>query len=111
MTMEVIRYMKEDGSVPLSEWLSTLRDLQAKIAIRRRIDRFGTGNPGNTRALRGGVSEMKIDMGLGYRVYFALNGKTIVLLLCGGDKGTQETDIAKAIGYWADWKNRNRSAS
>jgi putative addiction module killer protein len=109
--MEIIRYVKEDGSVPLSDWLSTLRDMQAKIAIRRRIDRFEDGNPGNTRALRNGVSELKIDMGPGYRVYYALHGRTIVLLLCGGDKGTQNSDIAKAVGFWEDWKTRNRSAT
>ncbi len=109
--MEIIRYMKEDGSVPLSDWLSTLRDMQAKIAVRRRIDRFGAGNPGSTRSLRGGVSELKIDMGPGYRVYYALYGQTIVLLLCGGDKGTQDADIAKAVGYWEDWKARNRSGA
>jgi len=109
--MESIRYMKEDGSVPLSDWLSTLRDLQAKTAIRRRIDRFGAGNPGNTRYLRNGVSELKIDMGPGYRVYYALNGQTIVLLLCGGDKGTQVADIAKAVGFWENWKNLNRSGT
>ena len=109
--MEIIRYMKEDGSVPLSNCLSTLRDLQAKTAIRRRIDRFGAGNPGNTRYLRNGVSELKIDMGPGYRVYYALNGQTIVLLLCGGDKGTQVADIAKAVGFWENWKNLNRSGT
>lgn len=95
--MEIIRYMKADGSAPLSGWLSTLRDLQAKTAMRRHIDRFGTGNLGSTRSLRGGVSELKIDMGPRYRVYYARNGKTIVLLVCGGYKGTQDADIAKQL--------------
>ena len=90
--MEIIRYVKEDGSAPLTEWLSTLRDIQAKTAIRRRIDRFGAGNPGNTRLLRAGISELKIDIGPGYWVYYALHGQTIVLLLCGGDKGTQNAE-------------------
>lgn len=109
--MELIRYQNEDGSVPLTDWLSTLRDVQAKIAIRRRIDRFEAGNPGKTRYLRDGVSELKIDMGPGYRVYYAQHGKTIVLLLCGGSKSTQDADIAKAVGYWDDWKKRNRSGT
>lgn len=109
--MEIIRYKKADGTIPLTEWLSTLRDIQAKTAIRRRIDRFGAGNPGNARTVRCGVSELKIDMGPGYRVYYALHGQTIILLLCGGDKGTQEADIARAVGYWEDWKTRNRSRS
>lgn len=102
--------MKEYGSVPLSDWLAALRDIQAKTAIRRRIDRFADGNPGNARSLRSGVGELKIDMGPGYRVYYALYGKTIVLLLCGGDKGTQRADIAKAVGFWEEWKTRNWSA-
>jgi putative addiction module killer protein len=110
-TMEILQYVKEDGSAPFAQWLSTLRDLQAKTAIRRRIDRFEAGNSGNTRALRGGVSELKIDLGPGYRVYFAQHGKIIVLLLCGGDKGTQDADIAKAVSYWEDWKTRNRRES
>lgn len=109
--MEIIRYAKEDGLEPFTEWLSSLRDIQAKISIRRRIDRFAIGNPGSTKSLRGGVSEIKIDMGPGYRVYYAHHGQTIVLLLCGGDKGTQDADIAKAVGYWEDWKNRNRRTS
>ena len=101
--------MKEDGSVPLSEWLSALRDIQAKTDVRHRIDRLGAGNPGSAKSLRSGVGELKIDMGPGYRVYYALHGKTIVLLLCGGDKGTQRADIAKAVGFWEDWKTRNWS--
>lgn len=108
--MKILRYQKEDGAVPLTEWLSELRDLQAKIAIRR-LDRFAGGNPGNTRALQSGVNEMKIDMGPGYRVYYVHHGQTIVLLLCGGDKGTQKADIVKAVGYWEDWKIRNGSAT
>jgi putative addiction module killer protein len=109
--MKILRYQKEDGTVPLTEWLSALRDLQARIAIRRRLDRFADGNPGNTRALLGGVREMKIDMGPGYRVYYAHHGQTVVLLLCGGDKGTQKADIARAVGYWEDWKTRTGSAT
>lgn len=108
--MEILRYVKEDGSEPYSDWLSALRDVQAKIAIRRRIDRFAAGNPGNTRSLRDGVSELKVDMGPGYRVYYALHGQTVVLLLCGGSKGTQDADITKAVSYWDDWKTRNRRA-
>ena len=109
--MEIIRYVKEDGSVPFAQWLSSLRDLQAEVAVRRRIDRFIAGNPGTTSSLRAGVNELKVDVGPGYRVYFARHGTTVVLLLCGGNKGTQEADIAKAIGYWEDWKTRNRRAS
>ena len=109
--MEVIRYVKENGLEPFAQWFSSLRDLQVKTAIRRRIDRLQAGNFGNSRALRSGVSEIKIDLGPGYRVYFATQGKQIVVLLCGGDKGSQDADIDRAVGYWEDWKYRNRSAS
>lgn len=103
--------MREDGSVPFSEWLFKLRDLQAKTTIRRRIDRFAAGNPGNAAPARKGVRELKIDCGPGYRVYFSLHGKTLVVLLCGGDKSTQDADIETAIGYWNDWKKRNKENS
>lgn len=107
--MQLIRYQREDGSVPLSDWLKKLPDKMAHVAILRRLDRLAQGNPGLTRPLRGGVCELKIDLGPGYRVYFARHGQTIVLLLCGGSKDTQVVDIAKAITYWEDWKDRSRS--
>ena len=69
------------------------------------------GEIARTRITIKGVSELKIDMGPGYRVYFALHGQTIVLLLCGGDKGAEDADIAKAVGYWENWKTRNRSGT
>ena len=109
--MEIIRYQKEDGSIPLSGWLSELRDMQAKIAIRRRLDRFAKGKPGDTRAVQCGVNELRIDMGPGYRVYYAHHGRIIVVLLCGGDKSTQKADIAQAVDYWEDWKTRNGSST
>lgn len=109
--MEIIRYVVQDGSEPLTDWLHSLRDLRADIAIRRRLERLAAGNFGNTRTLRDGISELKIDVGPGYRVYYARNGQTIILLLCGGDKRTQDADIARAIGYWEDWKRKNRRSS
>lgn len=109
--MEVVRYTKHDGSQPFGEWLSNLRDMQAKIAIRRRIDRLALGNSGNSKCLRGGLCELKVDMGPGYRIYFGNHGQTVVVLLCGGDKRTQDSDIALATQYWEDWKQRQKEAS
>jgi putative addiction module killer protein len=82
-----------------SDWMAKLRDQRAKAKIALRIDRLRGGNPGTVAAVGGGVSEMKIDYGPGYRVYFASRGKELVILLCGGDKSTQDRDIksAKAI--------------
>ena len=78
------------------EWLKGLKDRRAVARIAMRIDRFESGNPGHVRDVGDGVSEMKIDYGPGYRVYYVRREKTIYLLLCGGDKRTQDKDIAEA---------------
>lgn len=78
------------------EWVTELRDRAARARILNRIDRMQHGNPGQTRSVGNGVVEMKIDYGPGYRVYFIQRGTSIVLLLCGGDKSSQDFDIRKA---------------
>ena len=88
------------------EWLRQLRDGQAKVAVARRVIRIEHGNFGDHRFCREGVWELRIDAGPGYRVYYALSGRRVVLLLCGGDKKTQDSDIARAVGYWQDWQRR-----
>lgn len=70
-----------------------------------RIDRLGLGNPGDVRSVGGGVSELKIDYGPGYRVYFSQRGQKLVLLLCGGDKSTQISDISTARMIADEWRN------
>lgn len=77
-------------------WFAELRDRQARMRIQVRIDRLEQGNPGDARPVGGGISEMRIDHGPGYRVYFQRRGAVIVILLCGGDKSTQQADIDKA---------------
>jgi putative addiction module killer protein len=79
-----------------SDWLRNLRDLRAKAKIVARIDRLALGNPGDVAPVGSGVSEMRIHHGPGYRVYFVQRGADIVVLLCGGDKGSQVSDIATA---------------
>jgi putative addiction module killer protein len=79
-----------------AKWLAGLRDLNAKGRIASRISRLESGNPGDVKPVGGGVSELRIDHGPGYRVYFAKQGKEIVILLCGGDKRTQDADIKTA---------------
>jgi len=78
------------------EWLSGLADQRGQAKIASRIERLGLGNPGDVRPVGAGVSEMRVSYGPGYRVYFKQTGKTVVLLLCGGDKSTQEKDIRRA---------------
>ncbi|WP_239537857.1 type II toxin-antitoxin system RelE/ParE family toxin [Dyella mobilis] len=82
-----------------------LRDRHAKARIQMRIDRLKLGNPGQHRQLVGGISEMKIDCGPGYRIYYAIRGETLVILLCGGDKSSQQADIADAMRIARAWRS------
>jgi putative addiction module killer protein len=77
-------------------WLMGLRDRRARARIQARIDRLALGNPGDVKPVGGGLSEMRVDYGPGYRVYFVERGPAVVILLAGGDKRTQERDIAVA---------------
>jgi putative addiction module killer protein len=74
-------------------WIDGLHDRRAAVRIEARINRMRLGNPGDVKPVGEGVSEMRIDYGPGYRVYFVQRGMTLVILLCGGDKGSQERDI------------------
>jgi putative addiction module killer protein len=78
------------------EWLTNLADQKAKAKIVSRTERLGLGNPGDVKPVGEGVSEMRVAYGPGYRIYFKQTGKTVVLLLCGGDKSTQGKDIRRA---------------
>lgn len=78
------------------DWLDRLRDERAKARIAARIRRMEQENPGDVRALGGGLIEMRIDFGPGYRIYWVRRGRSIILLLCGGDKRSQQRDITKA---------------
>ena len=101
---ELLEYEIENGRCPFSEWLDGLKDIAARAIIRKRLNRIRMGNFGNTRSVGEGVFELKIDFGPGYRVYYGLDGDTLVVLLCGGDKGSQEIDIRKANEYWQDYR-------
>ncbi|MEE2715859.1 MAG: type II toxin-antitoxin system RelE/ParE family toxin [SAR324 cluster bacterium] len=80
-----------------AKWLQKLKDRQAKARIQVRIDRLALGNPGDTKPIGEGVSEMRLHHGPGYRVYFTQRGRELIVLLVGGDKSTQHTDIAEAL--------------
>lgn len=82
------------------EWVDGLTDRKARAAIYLRIKRAELGNLGEYKVLAEGVSEMKIDVGPGYRVYYAREGRVVYLLLCGGDKSSQKADIKRAIAMW-----------
>ena len=79
------------------DWINSLKDLGARARIQVRVDRLVHGNPGTHRHLTDGISELKIDVGPGYRVYYTIHGTRLLLLLAGGDKSTQRRDVEKAI--------------
>ena len=107
--IEVRRYVARSGSDVIGDWLASLEDLKARARIAARLDRLSLGSFGDCKPLREGVSELRIDWGPGYRVYYAMLGRTCVLLLCGGDKRRQASDIKRAIEYLEDFKERTRS--
>ena len=80
-----------------AKWLDGLRDIRARARILVRIERFATGNPGDVRSVGEGVSELRIDYGPGYRVYYKKHGREAMILLAGGDKRTQASDIKTAL--------------
>ncbi len=88
--------------------MDALSDLRARVAILRRLDRLALGNMGDSKYLRDGISELRIDHGPGYRVYFARSGASIILLLGGGSKRTQKKDIDAAVSRWQDFKGRQQ---
>jgi putative addiction module killer protein len=104
--MQIIHYLTGQGRDLYQDWLDGLRDQTARKAITRRMLRLAIGHFGDHKACRDGVWEMRIDVGPGYRVYYALSGSDVVLLFCGGDKSTQKRDIEFAARCWIDWKRR-----
>lgn len=105
--IEIRRYKTDNGTEPATEWLGSLKDKQARARIEVRLARLTAGNFGDCKPLRDSVWELKVDWGSGYRVYYGQIGKTIVLLLCGGDKRTQDADIERAVDYFKDFKRRS----
>jgi putative addiction module killer protein len=98
VTMELIR------SATFDRWLTGLRDRRALARIAARLDRLAAGNPGDVQPVGDGVSELRIDYGPGYRVYFTRRGPVLVILLCGGDKSSQDRDIRQAKALAEEWK-------
>lgn len=96
--MELLR------SATFDRWFSTLRDRRAIARIAARLDRLAVGNPGDVQPVGDGVSELRIDYGPGYRVYFIRRGPALIVLLCGGDKASQDKDIRQAKTLAEEWK-------
>lgn len=107
---EIRRYLTKTGRDVFGDWLSGLKDNRTRAKIVARIDGLAAGNFGDCKSLRGGLFELRIDWGRGYRVYYALDGRTCVLLLCGGDKRKQSADVKRAAEYLKDYIERTRTS-
>ena len=95
-------------SSTFNDWLNNLKDLRARAKVQARIDRVATGNFGDAKSVGDGVSELRIDYGQGYHVYFLRYGVVLVVLLCGGDKSSQAADIEKAKRLAAQWREESK---
>lgn len=105
MEKELIFYESSTGKIPFEKWFSKVSDLRAQAKIQVRLDRLIKGQYGDCSPLRNGVSELRIDYGPGYRVYFGeMKNELVIVLLLGGTKKTQSKDIELAIQYWEDYK-------
>jgi putative addiction module killer protein len=104
--IEVLHYLTPAGVDPIQSWIDELKDLKARVAVLPRVDRMSTGNYGDHKFLRDGVWELRMDFGPGYRVYYGKHGKAVVVLLCAGTKGTQGSDIDRAVGFLAEYQRR-----
>jgi putative addiction module killer protein len=97
--------MRVERTEVFRDWLDSLKDRVGRARILVRVDRLILGNPGQIRELSGGVAELKIDVGPGYRVYYTRRGSQLLLLLAGGDKSSQRRDIAMAIQLAKNYKD------
>ena len=103
---ELYYYQTASGKRPFVDWLAGLSDRQARARVEARLARVASGNLGDVEPVGEGVVELRIDWGPGYRVYCSRLGRTVVLLLCGGDKRTQQKDIDRAKEYLKDYRAR-----
>lgn len=107
--MRILHYQTATGVQPVRRWLESLDDIKIRSAVLRRVDRLARDLFGDCRPCRGGVWELRIDVGPGYRIYYAQLAEAVVLLLCAGSKKTQPRDIEKAESRLRDYKSRLRT--
>lgn len=104
---QIIHYLNENENDLYQDWLDSLRDRTAKVAIIRRVARMEAGQFGDHKYLQDDILELRIDVGAGYRIYYAHVGGRVILLTHGGDKSSQNKDIKRAIRLLKDWRIRN----
>ena len=102
---QIVVFRARNGQVPFEEWLDNLTDKRAVARVLARLARVRQGNLGDCKPVGEGVSELRVDYGPGYRVYLGQKGQTLVVLLCGGEKRTQDHDIRLAKQYWHEYQS------
>ena len=107
MRWAIREYLTADGSSPFRFWLKGL-PVPIQARVQARIARFAAGNLGDVKSVGSGVSEARLQFGPGYRVYFAKHQGSVVLLLCGGDKGSQRKDIKRAQQFWDEYRRSEK---
>ena len=105
-TYEIRHFVTASGVDLFLEWFRRVRDPVARVQILKRVNRMEQGNFGDNSFCGDGVWELRVDVGAGYRVYYARAGATVMLLLCGGDKRSQDGDIKDAKKHWKEWQRR-----
>jgi putative addiction module killer protein len=105
--LTIREYVADNGATPFRDWLATL-DMPTRARIQARVLRFELGNLGDHKSVGAGVWEARLFFGAGYRVYFGKEGRSIILLLLGGSKSSQRTDVRRARGHWHDYLEMNR---
>ena len=105
--MEIWEFLDARGGSPFARWFDDL-DAQAAAKVTVALTRLERGNLSNAKGVGGGVQEFRIHWGPGYRLYFAQEGDTLILLLCGGTKRRQQDDIAEAQAHWAEYRRRRK---
>ena len=109
--VSILHYRTVEGRFPYREWIESIVDKTTRAAVLARVDRLAFGAFGDWKAVGDGVCELRIHFGAGYRVYFGRDGKAVVILLCGGEKRSQDADIKRAKRHWKDYETRKTSAS
>ena len=105
-TLEILHYWTSNGKCPYKEWFNSLSDVTLQQIIDARLTRVERGLLGEYAWIGHGVLELKLRIGPGYRIYFGRQGRRLIILLCGGDKSSQQKDIKKALQYWEDYLRR-----
>lgn len=106
--MKIVEYLTHDGASPFRNWFDGIAS-RAAAKVTTALVRLGMGNTSHVKSVGGGIHECKIDYGPGYRVYFGMDGKELVILVGGGTKKRQSSDINDAASHWADYKKRKKN--